>query len=73
MGIGKRVSDAIVNTPLVGMSKSARSFGSAIKRNPKKSMAIGAAGVFGYGAMRGRRGSGTGSRMPGAQKGIRNY
>lgn len=68
MGVGKDLSAAVAHAKTSG-----RSIGAAIKKNPKKSMAIGAAGIFGYGAMRGRRGSGTGSRMPGAQKGIRNY
>jgi hypothetical protein len=36
-------------------------------------MAIGAGAMLGLGAMRGRRGSGTGQRMPGSQRGIRNY
>lgn len=68
MGVGKDLSAAVAHAKTSG-----RSIGAAIKKNPKKSMAIGAAGIFGYGAMRGRRGSGTGARMPGAQKGIRNY
>ena len=68
MGEGKRVSDAVAYTKTSG-----RSIGAAIRKNPKKSMAIGAGAIFGYGAMRGRRGSGTGQRMPGSQKGIRNY
>jgi hypothetical protein len=68
MGEGTRLSGAIAHTKTSG-----RSIGAAIKKNPKKSMAIGAGAVFGYGAMRGRRGSGTGQRMPGSQRGIRNY
>jgi hypothetical protein len=68
MGIGKDVSAAIAK----GKS-SGRSIGAAIRKNPKKSMMIGAGAVMGYGALRGRRGSGTGVRMPGAQRGIRNY
>jgi hypothetical protein len=68
MGIAKDLSAAVARSKTSG-----RSIGAAIKKNPKKSMAIGAAGLFGYGAMRGRRGSGTGARMPGAERGIRNY
>jgi hypothetical protein len=68
MGEATRLSGAVARTKTSG-----RSIGAAIKKNPKKSMAIGAGAVFGYGAMRGRRGSGTGQRMPGSQKGIRNY
>jgi hypothetical protein len=53
--------------------KTGVSIGDAIRKNPKKSMAIGAGVAMGYGALRGRRGSGTGQRMPGSQRGIRNY
>jgi len=68
MGEATRLSKAVSSTKTSG-----RSIGAAIRRNPKKSMAIGAGAMVGYGAMRGRRGSGTGQRMPGSQKGIRNY
>jgi len=68
MGIGAEVSRALASTPRVG-----KSMGAAIRKNPKKSMAIGAGAMMGLGMMRGRRGSGTGQRMPGSQRGIRNY
>jgi hypothetical protein len=68
MGEGTRLSRALVSTPRVG-----KSMGVAIRKNPKKSMAIGAGAMMGVGMMRGRRGSGTGQRMPGSQRGIRNY
>jgi hypothetical protein len=68
MGEATRLSGAVSGTKSVG-----KSIGATMRKNPKKSMAIGAGAVFGYGAMRGRRGSGTGQRMPGSQKGIRNY
>lgn len=68
MGKATDLSSAVAHAKTSG-----RSIGAAIRKNPKKSMAIGAGAIFGYGAMRGRRGSGTGQRMPGSQKGIRNY
>jgi hypothetical protein len=68
MGRATDLSSAIASAKTSG-----RSIGGAIRRNPKKSMAIGAGAMLGLGAMRGRRGSGTGQRMPGSQRGIRNY
>lgn len=68
MGIGNDISSAVAHAKTSG-----RSIGASIKKNPKKSMAIGAGVAMGYGALRGRRGSGTGRRMPGSQRGIRNY
>lgn len=67
-GIGRRVSRAVSGAK-TGMSSGARGF----MKHPIRNTAIGGAAVMGIGAMRGRRGSGTGSRMPGSQKGIRNY
>jgi len=68
MGEATRLSGAVARTKTSG-----RSIGAAIRKNPKKSMAIGAGAMMGLGMMRGRRGSGTGQRMPGSQRGIRNY
>jgi hypothetical protein len=68
MGKAMNLSGAIAHTKTSG-----RSIGAAIRKNPKKSMAIGAGAALGYGTLRGRRGSGTGQRVPGSQKGIRNY
>ena len=68
MGKAMNLSGAVAHTKTSG-----RSIGAAIRKNPKKSMAIGAGAMVGLGAMRGRRGSGTGQRMPGSQRGIRNY
>jgi hypothetical protein len=68
MGVARDLSEAVTKGRKKGVS-----LGSAIRKNPKKSMAIGAGVAMGYGALRGRRGSGTGQRMPGSQKGIRNY
>jgi len=68
MGIAKDLSEAVTKGRKKGVS-----LGEAITKNPKKSMAIGAGLAMGYGALRGRRGSGTGRRIPGSQRGIRNY
>lgn len=67
-GIGSMYSRAVSGTK-TGMSSGARGF----MKHPIRNTAIGGAAAMGIGAMRGRRGSGTGSRMPGSQKGIRNY
>lgn len=70
MAAGKAtaLSKAISST-----KSSGRSIGAAITKNPKKSIMAGGIALGGFGMMRGRRGSGTGRRMPGSERGIRNY
>lgn len=67
-GIGQYYSRAVSGAK-TGMSSGARGF----MKHPIRNTAIGGAALMGISTMRGRRGSGTGSRMPGSQKGIRNY
>lgn len=67
-GIGRMMSRAVSGTR-IGMSSGAKGF----MKHPIRNTAIGGGALMGIGAMRGRRGSGTGARTPGSQKGIRNY
>jgi len=67
-GIGSIMSKAVSGTK-TGMSSGAKGF----MKHPIRNAAIGGGALMGIGAMRGRRGSGTGAKMPGSQKGIRNY
>lgn len=68
MGIGSSTSGAIAKAKTSG-----RSIGGRIMKHPGRSAAIGLGGMGAYGMLRGRRGSGTGKRVPGAQRGMRNY
>jgi hypothetical protein len=56
-----------------GTKRVGKSMGAAISKNPKKSIMAGGVALGAFGMMRGRRGSGTGRRMPGSERGIRNY
>ena len=67
-GRATMISGAVARTR-TGMSSGGKRF----MKHPVRNTAIGGGALLGLGAMRGRRGSGTGSRMPGSQKGIRNY
>jgi|GEM_PF-4750896 len=66
-------SDSRLSSAVARGKTSGRSIGGKIRKYPGRSAAIAAGAIGGYGMLRGRRGSGTGSRVPGAQKGIRNY
>ena len=72
-GTGRAVADAVAHSKTSGISKFGKSQFERITSNPKKSAMYGAAAIGAYGLMRGRRGSGTGRSVPGAQRGIRNY
>ena len=67
-GVGRMYSKALTRAK-TGTSSGAKGF----MKHPMRNTAIGGGALMGIGAMRGRRGSGTGARTPGSQKGIRNY
>jgi len=67
-GKATALSRSVAGTKTVG-----RSIGATLAKHPKKSIMAGGVALGGFGMMRGRRGSGTGRRIPGSERGIRNY